>query len=751
MTPRRYGSRGSTIQTNDDYGKRFRNFIDAITMFSPLQPAAKSLLYEEDYPVAPFATPRDRLANLLEEPEFEQSLTEAGMAGQGLPTAAIGSVKFNKLRPYMQTRRMEDIPIFDPAEHVGKKIASIEADLTAGSRMYKGVDSSTIPEAEPMLGGPEFVIQRNTTTPFANLDPETQRRVAEARTKDGLFSEYPQPDVQAIWASRTDDLLKDERKQADLVAVLGMMQGSHASNQSMVNATLKTLIQYAKDKRISKKNIKGLDKIIKQYVPEFPGIESPNAFDITNQMSFEQRKAVMNALRKPDAEALGSPVEKIVRENLSDEFAGTSRQQPLLALNVYRDAAGQPIIMDMGQEGLMTHPSYDRAFAGEVVGRFAAPTATESLFPTFFKQGRAKGQEERGIRRGIQLGAAMEEITPDMNIRTTPYNYIKTPRQAQLATDAGLSRFHVMDRPNSAGLIPFLRELKLSPASSTLSPYEFDKLKDMLRGGKIKLFSLGGPPIKDDGRTVLASNIGFGLKSGENYASEVSKNQYLQGFDSNIFSNDDIAIVSVFNNEPGARGIAGPGTMLEAIKQGGNVLDAFAVKTKANPSGLLPQIYSRFGFEVVAEQPFNKKYFSTQQIEDMVAYWRRLGWKPSDGMPSRVIMKYTGDPNARANPVREFFEQGRIRSGAGYSANNELAASNSFAGDLGRLVGGDPKLRRDLQRNDQRGMGRNNPPASRGRYPALLDEISSLTEPDAVNLGLQMNDIANLRSLLFGP
>jgi hypothetical protein len=100
MRPRRYGSRGSTIATNDDYGKRFRNFIDAITMFSPLQPAAKSLLYEEDYPVAPFATPRDRLANLLEEPEFEQSLTEAGMAGQGLPTAAIGSVR--KVLPKVQ-------------------------------------------------------------------------------------------------------------------------------------------------------------------------------------------------------------------------------------------------------------------------------------------------------------------------------------------------------------------------------------------------------------------------------------------------------------------------------------------------------------------------------------------------------------------------------------------------------------------------------------------------------------------------
>ena len=743
MTPRRYGSRRSPIATNDVYGRRFREFVDSLTFLSPMRPVAESLLYSEDYPVAPFATPRDRFDNLMEEPEYQSLLTEAGMSGQGLPTAAVGSVKFNKLRPYMQTQRYEDLPIFDPAEHAGKKIASIEADLTAGSRMYKGVDGSTIPEAEPMLGGPEFVIQRKTTTPFANLDPETQRRVAEARTKDGLFSEYPQPDVQAIWASRTDDLLKGDRKQADLVAVLGMMQDSHASNQSMVNATLKTLIQYAKDKRISKKDIKGLDKIIQQTVPEFPGIESPNAFDVTNQMSFEQRKAVMNALRKPAAEALGSPVEKIIRENLSDEFAGTSRQQPLLALNVYRDAAGNPIQMNMGQGDLGTHPSYDRAFAGEVVGRFAAPTATESLFPTFFKQGRASGQEERGIRRGIQLGAAMEEITPDMNIRTTPYENIKTPRQAQLATDAGLSRFHVMDRANAAGVVPFLRELRLSPAAPTLTQYSREQMNDMLKTGQMTLYGLGKGPEKGQ----LYSNIGFGLKRGEDYAGELNSKQYRQGFDSNIFSSDDVAIVSVFNNEPGARGIAGPGTMLEAIRQGGNVLDAFAVKTKANPTGLLPQIYRRFGFEVVAEQPFNKKYFTTKQIEDMVAYWRRLGWKPSDGMPSRVIMKYTGDPNVRQNPVREFFEQGEIRTSRGTNQFDSSSAESFIVdsgGSSGR-VGSRPSN----QRNDQGGMGRNNTLASRGRYPALLEEITTLQQPDAINLGLQMDDISRLKSLLF--
>jgi len=92
MTPRRYGSRGSTIQTNDDYGKRLLGLLDSLTMFSPMKPAAESLLYAEDYPVAPFATPEDRFDNLMEDPKYQGLLTDAGMAGQGLPVTAPGIV-----------------------------------------------------------------------------------------------------------------------------------------------------------------------------------------------------------------------------------------------------------------------------------------------------------------------------------------------------------------------------------------------------------------------------------------------------------------------------------------------------------------------------------------------------------------------------------------------------------------------------------------------------------------------------------
>ena len=760
MRPRRYGSRGSTIQTNDDYGKRFRNFIDAITMFSPLQPAAKSLLYEEDYPVAPFATPRDRLANLLEEPEFDQSLTEAGMAGQGLPTAAIGSVKFNKLIPEMQTMNYRDLPIFDPKEHIGKKIAPIEADLTAGSRMYTGIDSSRIPEGEPLLGGGEYVVQTGRVAKFDDLSPDKKRRIADARRGEGGvsaypgFSEYPQRDPEAIWAAKKDDLATGERVQADYVTVHGMLPSSHQSNQSVMNATLKTIAQYVKDKRLSKENVDQLDTLIKSAVPSFPGLRKTKSYSETDAMSFTDRAKILEVLQSAKAEQLGSPAEKIVREILSDEFAGVQRQEALLALKPYRDAEGRLIPLEMGSEIPGVHPSYTKAFAGEVLGRYASPLRPESVYPDFYAEKAAAGKLA-GAPRGFQLGKPMQEITKEYaeSQRATPYNFIQSARQAQLGTDAGLGRFHVMSQAAAKGVVPFLRELRLSPAAPTLTQYTEKEMNDMLKSGKMVLFGLGKDPSKT-GRGFEGS-IGFGLKRDTNYLNEypIRKKDYRSGFGPDSFKNDDVAIVSVFNNEPGAKGIAGPGTMLEALRQGGNVLDAFAVPTAKDPIGFLPKVYSKFGFEVVAEIPFSKKYYIEEKgklaYADLLEYWRSTGWDPSYGMPKIMVMKYTGDPNVRSNPVRRFFDQGGFATRAGQDPSYTTAVEGAyrrFVPTAGNTVTG-PNNRP----NDSRVLGSNNPPISRGRFSALLDEVSSLSPTDAYNLNIPMSDVQNLRSLLFDP
>jgi len=132
MTPRRYGSRGSTIQTNDDYGKRLMGLLDSLTMFSPMKPAAESLLYAEDYPVAPFATPEDRFDNLMEDPKYQGLLTDAGMAGQGLPVTAPGIVIGAKAKNFPKALAEK----FEKLEESG--LSNREAFAETG--VYRGPD-----------------------------------------------------------------------------------------------------------------------------------------------------------------------------------------------------------------------------------------------------------------------------------------------------------------------------------------------------------------------------------------------------------------------------------------------------------------------------------------------------------------------------------------------------------------------------------------------------------------------------------
>ena len=132
MRPRRYGSRGSTIATNEDYGKRLMGLLDSLTMFSPIKPAAESLLYGEEYPTTPFATARDRFDNLMEDPKYQGLLADAGMAGQGLPVAAPGIVIGAKAKNFPKALAEK----FEKLEESG--LSNREAFTETG--VYRGPD-----------------------------------------------------------------------------------------------------------------------------------------------------------------------------------------------------------------------------------------------------------------------------------------------------------------------------------------------------------------------------------------------------------------------------------------------------------------------------------------------------------------------------------------------------------------------------------------------------------------------------------
>jgi hypothetical protein len=138
--------------------------------------------------------------------------------------------------------------------------------------------------------------------------------------------------------------------------------------------------------------------------------------------------------------------------------------------------------------------------------------------------------------------------------------------------------------------------------------------------------------------------------------------------------------------------------MLKGIEEGVTALDAFKVKSASKPDGLLPSIYATFGFEEVAEVPFDPKYFDDQQLADLKAVWKRQGWNEADGYPSVAIMKWKGDDAIRPEATRRFILESQeglgIGSGtdvAGLEASQSRLPDGTVAGNQsdGRTGQGD--------------------------------------------------------------
>jgi hypothetical protein len=87
-------------------------------------------------------------------------------------------------------------------------------------------------------------------------------------------------------------------------------------------------------------------------------------------------------------------------------------------------------------------------------------------------------------------------------------------------------------------------------------------------------------------------------------------------FGSVVKPNGDIT--GVFSS---VRGVGGKESILCAIKNGGDRLDAYAYDNEADAPGYLAHFYAKSGFEPVARVPFNAEYAAPgMQPQDIVFY-----------------------------------------------------------------------------------------------------------------------------------
>ena len=669
-------------------------------------------------------------ANVRQGNYLDAGLQTLGVAGDVLqasgtvfpPAAAIGTMLKAPRVARVASQAgdlIDDLPTlrFDGTDEInleGKKIFPIVADLTGAGREFKGIDSSKLDTPEILQGGPEF----------PNLKGSR--------------------DAGVVWAVQGKGIgTKKLQKDADYGLVVAMNPDSHRSNATFVNSIVGNTLAYVRDGRIAPENLQQLNAFVRsgtdqkqlQKLKNWPGFESPNAGEFVKSLNFEERARIADVVGSSRGQALGAPnIDKIIRATGDEGLLGLNSRDAIMLVEIDKNAD----LVKLGTQGSQQHNSYDFGIKGKPIARLNAVSA-KNMFPDFFAKAEAEGK--LNVRRAFDLALPVEELTAEKiaNIKKVATQTIESPRQAALTADLLTGNWKSSKTAkNKGGLSPteFVQNLKSSDASSTLTMMELPEVQKKIKGGNFDLFQLG------DGQVY------FGLEKKYNYNDvyDLPNNKtYVKSPDGPELTGDEVALVSVINNEVGAKGV-GKATVLKAIEEGATTLDAFAVPSAKYSDGFLPRFYASFGFQEVGRIDFDPSFYNKQEIADLEDYWRSTGWDESQGFPKIAIMKWVGDDGLRANATKRFVEEGRFNSGAGVTGLFPATESAIRAGDGSRSAvaqgqgrGGDPG-------RNPGGSGVGTRPLAPDRLAAVARELLTLPDPAVQNLGIDPSRLTQVRN-----
>lgn len=667
-------------------------------------------------------------------------------------------------------RVIAEAPIIDPQDLVGKTIVPTLADLTDAGRQFTGIDSSQISEPIELQGGPKFPLlesyqngevvwavndtggltklQKGDMVVVSAMSADTHRSNAtvvqallsnlDAYVRDGRISDENM--------QRLDDMIRHGNKGIEAFKAIGYPEGSDAATVKKWLQNKKTRAQHKKVP-VTVRNAMGkqffsrykdgerltpaewtsmtesvMDFMSDRTFADFPGVENADAYhQWAEDLTFVNRAEFTDILTSKEAQELGTPnFTRILRETIDKDYAGYNFGDALLVIEVDKGADAR---IELGTDGTKKHRSYKYGVKGKVVGRFARPVSFRTLYPEFMEKRRGAGADPKGDRRSFQLSLPEQEITPEIagQIASEPYQAIGSPRQATLALDFKRGNWadsNTSKKDGGISVTDFTDALRASDAAASLTLYDPKDVGKDIRKGDTSVYQLGD------------SEVYFGLKRGYDYADEYGVDLEAAGL-----TTDEVAVVGVVNNEPGAKGVAGPAVMLKAIEEGATVLDAFAVRSDRFPDGFLPSLYSEFGFETVATVPFDPQYFTEQHIGDLKRLWTEGGWKEADGFPDVAVMKWSGTDEQRENATTKWIESVTAGGESTTGAEPDAAATET----AGAWIGEADTDTRSGERDTGDGTGSvrtgDRAPLS-GRLGRVLSELEGLSDTELTNLGI---------------
>lgn len=651
----------------------------------------------------------------------------------------------DRLRSMTEAERVKitkDLPYFGteefPAETLlGEEVVFMPADRMRAGIVYEGLPEAPIERPKGLLGGQKFGATQQSVEQglgFASLDPAIANRLTGSGAKYaivGAMDKYSQ---------------LSNRDMADIIAqqVQAYQREGYITKSNMKDLKKRMLkvgdageASLAKSKAAGEKPKSGASD--KAALKKIPDLDSPEIFDFLRNATFETRKQFGLILNQAGSRKLGAPsIERILQETIDPEQAGAIAMQGNVLVRLDKKA---PI--DVERAGGVGHSSYPIGIFGTPVAQIKYGVRAEDLFSETVADWLNSGGQPSRFQRFMTMSLPKTEITGE-KLAIFPNGApegITSARQAQLLTDFMSGNWRTTTQPvNQGGLgaADVRKAFENNSLSETLTPYTEGQINAGKKDGSLVFYGLGiGNPASNKSIKGNEGQIYFGLKRNMDY-----NEQY--GINNPELRPDEVAVVGVMNNELGksGQGLGVPTSMLKAIEEGATVLDAYAVPSKANPAGFLPDYYSRFGFAEVERIPFDEKYVrnpkyggSERKYKALVNQWRESGWDESMGNPDMVIMKWKGDENARQDAVKNYVQQSEASFGR---ETRDLIEGTENVFERGSGQGVRPPSGASQQSNlgGNRGGLLGDGSVLPSRFSRALGEISGFTDTERRALGL---------------
>jgi hypothetical protein len=490
------------------------------------------------------------------------------------------------------------------------------ADLLGAGGKIRGIDVS---------GGPGY--------PVENFDPAAPNNIT------------------AIWASqrqgirtilqnlqKTDAIWQDkDGKNWALFAPHTMAQDTHKSNAQTPKIFIEKVSDMASRGALTKNDADLISNHIRSNVPtavNMPNLGTKKLHDYIENASFETRAAIMNELTTTRSRDLGVPApEAILTETRDPQYHGAEQNAitSILLIDIDRlakksDKDDWVLRDDISAKdfGVKPHPSYDTIMPGRMLVHFQNPVpfrvSTPEMIQTM-KQASPAARVDFLLARmpkgkGIKFQTMTDAVIKNINEAQKISGNVPYIREAVKAVNGNWRKF--TSGASLKGLNELVGAIHRSPAKDSLTQYSLTDLQKMIKSDQMEVHQLGD------------NDIWFGVKKSK------SGNE----------------LVSVVNNTgiPGMLNLI----MQRALEVGANKLDAYAVPTPKTPNGLLPTLYSRYGWKEVERMPFDKKYLLERQKGETKAsheariaqkeaalkmFWTEQGWDGQSN-PDVVYMTY---------------------------------------------------------------------------------------------------------------